>query len=294
MRLLNLFDGIGGFGLAAKWMGWTNVASCEIDPYCRRVLDYWFDYKYIYMTTSRQLTLPLLGDTSTSLPVDSPASRSASPANSSGKRTTATCGRTCLEQFGRFGRVGSWRKTFAACLLNLTGWSSSRCALEWKLKATKYNRLYFLLQASALPTAETGSGLLPTATTQGLKVNEKGKTVFAPLSMLPTPRAMEIVEDPKKFVQRNVDRTENSMPNLSSMAKYGLLPTAKAQDCRAALTDRGKSNLGEMLQDANDCASTGSRLNPLFVGEMMGYPADWLVLPFLSGESSQSRCLATR
>lgn len=48
MRLLNLFDGIGGFGLAAKWMGWDNVASCEIDPYCRRVLDYWFDYKYIY------------------------------------------------------------------------------------------------------------------------------------------------------------------------------------------------------------------------------------------------------
>lgn len=244
--------------------------------------------------TSRQLTLPLFEAASTSLPGASPASRSASPANSSAKRITATCGRTCLEQFGRFGRVGSWRKTFAACLLNLTGWSSSRCALEWKLKATKYNRLYFLLQASALPTAEIGCGLLPTAQTQGLKVNEKGKTVFADLTMLPTPRAMEIAEDPKKFVQRNGDRTERSMPNLSSMAKFGLLPTAKAQDCRAALTDRGKSNLGEMLQDASDCASTGSRPNPLFVGEMMGYPEDWLVLPFLSGESKRLKCSVTR
>ena len=47
MRLLNLFDGIGGFALAAEWMGWRNVASCEIDPFCRRVLDYHFNYQYI-------------------------------------------------------------------------------------------------------------------------------------------------------------------------------------------------------------------------------------------------------
>ena len=45
MRLLNLFDGIGGFALAAEWMGWENVGSVEIDPFCRQVLDYWFDYE---------------------------------------------------------------------------------------------------------------------------------------------------------------------------------------------------------------------------------------------------------
>lgn len=48
MNLLNLFDGIGGFALAAEWMGWNNVASCEIDPFCRRILDYHFKYDYIY------------------------------------------------------------------------------------------------------------------------------------------------------------------------------------------------------------------------------------------------------
>lgn len=62
MRLLNLFDGIGGFGLAAKWMGWENVASCEIDPYCRRVLDYWFDYKYIYDNIKTTDFTPLRGN----------------------------------------------------------------------------------------------------------------------------------------------------------------------------------------------------------------------------------------
>lgn len=45
MRLLNLFDGIGGFALAAEWMGWENVGSVEIDPFCRQVLDYQFDYE---------------------------------------------------------------------------------------------------------------------------------------------------------------------------------------------------------------------------------------------------------
>ena len=42
--------------------------------------------------------------------------------------------------------------------------------------------------------------------------------------MLPTPRAMEVVEDPQRFIERNADR-HNSMPNLQSMAAFGMLPT---------------------------------------------------------------------
>jgi DNA (cytosine-5)-methyltransferase 1 len=34
----SLFSGIGGFDLAAAWMGWNNVFHCEIDPFCRKVL----------------------------------------------------------------------------------------------------------------------------------------------------------------------------------------------------------------------------------------------------------------
>jgi hypothetical protein len=30
---------------------------------------------------------------------------------------------------------------------------------------------------------------------------------------------------------------------------------------------------------------TGSQLNPLFVAEMMGFPPDWTILPFQSGET---------
>lgn len=34
----SLFSGIGGFDLAAQWMGWENVFHCEIDTYCQKRL----------------------------------------------------------------------------------------------------------------------------------------------------------------------------------------------------------------------------------------------------------------
>ena len=38
----SLFSGIGGFDLAARWMGWENVFHVERDPFCRQVLAHHF------------------------------------------------------------------------------------------------------------------------------------------------------------------------------------------------------------------------------------------------------------
>jgi DNA (cytosine-5)-methyltransferase 1 len=35
---VDLFSGIGGFSLAARWAGFTTVLHCERDPYCQKVL----------------------------------------------------------------------------------------------------------------------------------------------------------------------------------------------------------------------------------------------------------------
>jgi DNA (cytosine-5)-methyltransferase 1 len=44
MRHGSLFSGIGGFDLAAEWMGWENVFHCEWMEFPRKVLDfYWPD-----------------------------------------------------------------------------------------------------------------------------------------------------------------------------------------------------------------------------------------------------------
>lgn len=38
MRHLDLFSGIGGFALAARWMNWETVQFVEIDKFCQKVL----------------------------------------------------------------------------------------------------------------------------------------------------------------------------------------------------------------------------------------------------------------
>lgn len=42
MKHGSLFSGIGGFDLAAEWMGWENVFHCEINPFGQKILKhYW-------------------------------------------------------------------------------------------------------------------------------------------------------------------------------------------------------------------------------------------------------------
>ena len=38
----SIFSGIGGFDLAAEWMGWDNIFYCEKDLFCNKVLAYHF------------------------------------------------------------------------------------------------------------------------------------------------------------------------------------------------------------------------------------------------------------
>lgn len=42
MTHASLFSGIGGFDLAAHWIGWQNLFHCEIDKFCRTVLKYYW------------------------------------------------------------------------------------------------------------------------------------------------------------------------------------------------------------------------------------------------------------
>ena len=38
----SVFSGIGGPEVAATMLGWDNLFHCEINPFGRAVLDYWF------------------------------------------------------------------------------------------------------------------------------------------------------------------------------------------------------------------------------------------------------------
>ena len=48
MNHASLFSGIGGAEIAAEWMGWENLFHCEINPFGRKVLEYWYPNSMSY------------------------------------------------------------------------------------------------------------------------------------------------------------------------------------------------------------------------------------------------------
>ena len=274
------------------------------------------------MRTYARQTLLFGEDELTSLQAVSPASRSRSRASAKARRTTATSGRKCCGLFGLFDLDGSWARTFSELLIGRKEWSSSRCVLTWRRRDMRFNRTLYRLAVSALPTEGTDAGsspillktpcafdattitpkknpvpgnsgclaqeimcgyaarrgLLPTVQTQGLKQCEKGKTVFMPLELLPTPNASEGEKYTTKY---NPDSQRGR--GLTAMAVNGMLPTPTAGDYQSP------GQHGEGTPDLRTAVlsptGTTSQLNPRFVAEMMGFPVDWTVLPFLNGET---------
>jgi len=53
----SLFSGIGGFDLAAEWMGWRNLFHCEMNPFGQKVLNhYWPDAELFTDITKSNFT----------------------------------------------------------------------------------------------------------------------------------------------------------------------------------------------------------------------------------------------
>jgi len=46
MKHIGLFEGIGGFSLAASWMGWETLATCEINPFGQKILNHYWPNAY--------------------------------------------------------------------------------------------------------------------------------------------------------------------------------------------------------------------------------------------------------
>ena len=290
----SLFSGIGGFDLAAAWAGWTNVFNCEIDPFCRRVLKYHFPESEQYEDI-RTTDFTVWRDRVDVLTGGSRASRSASRANARVRPTTATSGPQCSELFGLFDRAGSWARTFSESLIGRREWSSSRCALIWRRQDTRCNRTLYQLRASVLPICDTEHGLLPTVVTQGLKVH--GKSGSEPLSpaLLPTPVASDCGSG---RVNRSLSKGASERPTLALAARMGLLSTPTACDAKnnsfpLSHAKRKSGVVHDVMISHPSRTGKGSRLNPRYVAQMMGFPPDWTELPFRHGAASRSTPAAT-
>lgn len=57
----SLFSGVGGFDLAAEWMGWENLFHCEINEWCQKVLRFHFPKSIQYDDITRTDLTPWRG-----------------------------------------------------------------------------------------------------------------------------------------------------------------------------------------------------------------------------------------
>ena len=114
--------------------------------------------------------------------------------------------------------------------------------------------------------------------------------------LLPTPTATEIhhwqrVERWKRQGRTSMHETEDGEKNPNGLTDFldfhGLLPTLEH------IGRKGKNPQQGGLPDSFAQAGRSFQLNPLFVAEMMGFPVNWTVLPFLPGGSSPSRDTGT-
>jgi len=187
------------------------------------------------------------------------------------QQITATSGRKCLEQFMRFNRYGSWAKTFLELLIGQGDWYSSKCRLIWKMKGTKFFRLYFQLAASTHRTKGKEFGLLPTPTVSEIE--------GAPITN---------VEMKNGSFSRTNKKGERWGVKLKDVIVSGLLPTPRVttNNMTGCVRKNTKSRLEDVI--ATQAGKT-SQLNPRFVSEMMGFPPDWTELPFQNGETNQSK-----
>jgi hypothetical protein len=132
MRHGSLFSGIGGFDLAAEWMGWENVFHCEWNPFGQKVLKHYWP-KAISYSDITKTDFKVHENTIDIISGGFPASHTVQQESGKAKRMNATCGPKCLEQLEKFSHVGLWAKTFGALLIGTGEWYSTKCRLTWKL-----------------------------------------------------------------------------------------------------------------------------------------------------------------
>ena len=137
----SVFSGIGGAELAAKWMGWSNVFHCEINPFCRRILRYWFTESKSYEDITKTDFSQWNGKVDV-LTGGFPCQPFSSIGKRRGKETTVISGRRCYGLYVKYGHVGSFVKT----LLEFLRCYSPGLGLKWEAKTIYSKRITYYVQ----------------------------------------------------------------------------------------------------------------------------------------------------
>lgn len=289
MTHASLFSGIGGFDLAAEWAGWTNAFNCEIDPFCRKVLKYHFPNAEQYEDI-RTTDFTVWKDRIDVLTGGFPCQ----PFSLAGKRRGTEDYRYLWPAMLDVIRTVRPRWVVGENVYGIVNWSEGMvfeqvCA---DLEAAGYEVQPYIIPACGVgaPHRRDRCWFVATVQTQGLKRCVNGKMVFMPLSLLPTPTAIDAGSG---RMNKSLSPNASERPTLAMASKMGLLPTPTANDAKNVTLPASqgiRNGLPKTAMQSDEYRTgTGSRLNPLYVAEMMGFPVNWLVSPFLDGAGKPSK-----
>ena len=255
MTHASLFSGIGGPEVAAAMMGWRNAFHCEINPFGRAVLDYWFpdstSYEDITKTDFREWRgkIDVLTGGFPCQPFSYAGKRGG------GQKTHVTSGRRCSALLTKSGPLGSLVKM----LLESPQWSKAGYYLRWEARRlyserwTEFSdtdcvspspsnasaatlrvsdipssRCLFQLRLSELPIDETESSSLPI--------------------MIPTPRTCSAMA---ASLNTKGNLEGNRAPNLETVVGRMLLPSPRVSDMKGGTT-KPRKDTGRVRDDRLD------------------------------------------
>lgn len=294
MTHASLFSGIGGFDLAAEWAGWTNAFNCEIDPFCRKILKYHFPDAEQYgdiRTTDFTIWRDRIDVLTGGFPCQ--------PFSLAGKRKGTEDDRYLWPEMLRVIRAVRPRWVVGENVFGIVNWSEGMvfdkvCS---DLEAAGYEVQPYIIPACGVgaPHRRDRCWFVAHRTDAGIETMREGKTVFMPLELLPTPTAIDAGSG---RINRSLSPGAADRPTIALAARIGLLPMPTANDATnsslPASQVKCKSGLPRMVMQSDEYqAGTTSRLNPRYVIEMMGFPASWLISPFLRGAENPSKHAAT-
>ena len=185
-------------------------------------------------------------------------------------------------------------------LPTVTTMDSTNATAQMKSTQVKEGSMHSVTLARAmamglLPTPNTSDATQPEKIETYLKRKERkakeGINLQFPLrmamamGMLPTPNT----RDWKDNVGNGRDAPSIGVTRGYSLGQKinSLLPTPMASDCGDKVT--GLENQDSLVKMSREITGKPSQLSPQFVMEMMGFPTDWTLLPFLNGETNQSK-----
>lgn len=255
-RHASLFSGIGRFDLAASWMNWQNIFFCEIDPFCQRILKHYWPNTPLYEDIHHLDPAQYRGRIdiiSGGFPCQ--------PFSQVGKRQGKSDDRYLWPQTLRI--IEATRPRWIV-LENVTGLFT---ILEQEsISEMEIKEIELFCSDKEYSATRTIVSLQRRIIASIISEINAAGYVF-PRLQDGTPVVLCI---PACSVGHHIDGTE-----------YGLLPTPIARDWKGPTPGNKIDNLPGAVRYLT--GSTG-QLNPLFAGEMMGFPEKWTVLPFQNGE----------